>query len=256
MDSWGGLVRLRWSRKAALVSLLLNLVLPATAAAASASEEAYGDRLEVALNQGDAPALQALVDPPLQERLQRRYDRFAEDFPNARWNVDQLEPSADGRSRLTVSVKGVGRSDGLMYRLQASQTLAVRVEAGVMREEELLDDRSLLRSGTALLPVSVNLPRAVLTGSRYDIDVIVDEPLGSAMLAGGLMQLKEDTASGSLQPNIQLEPLGGGGLYKRVQAPQSPGVQTWAVMLVHPDGVVTATHRVKVAADDAELARY
>ena len=249
-------MRLWWSRKAALVSLLLNLVLPATTSAVSTPDETFSDRLEVALNQGAAAALQGLVDPPLQERLQRRYNRFAEDFPNARWNVDQLEPLADGRSRLRVSVKGVGHSDGLMYRLQASQTLAVRLEAGVMREEELLDDRSLLRSGTALLPVSVSLPKAVLTGSRYDIDVIVDEPLESAMLAGGLMQLKEETAADYLQSTILLEPLGGGGLFKRVQAPQAPGVQTWAVMLVHPDGVVTATHRVKVAADDAELARY
>ena len=249
-------MRLRWSRKAALVSLLLNLVLPATAAAVATPEAAYGDRLEAALNQGDAAALRGLVDPGLQDRLQRRYERFAAGFPDASWNVDLLEPLADGRSVLRVSVRGVGSSDGLLYRLQASQTLAVSVDAGVMREEELLDDRSLLRSGTARLPISVRLPRAVLTGSRYDIDVIVDEPLGSAMLAGGLTQLDEQASGGSVQPNIQLEPLGGGGLYKRVQAPQTPGVQTWAVMLVHPDGVVTATQRVKVASDAAELARY
>ena len=249
-------MRLRWSRKAALVSLLCNLVLPAAAAAVATPEAAYGDRLEAALNQGDAAALRGLVDPGLQDRLQRRYERFAAGFPDASWNVDLLEPLADGRSVLRVSVKGVGRSDGLLYRLQASQTLAVSVDAGVMREEELLDDRSLLRSGTARLPISVRLPRAVLTGSRYDIDVIVDQPLGSAMLAGGLTQLDEQAAGGSVQPNIQLEPLGGGGLYKRVQAPQTPGVQTWAVMLVHPDGVVTATQRVKVASDAAELARY
>ena len=238
------------------MSLLFNMVLPTSAEAVTSPELAYGDRLEAALNQGDAAALRGLVDPGLQDRLQRRYERFAAGFPDASWNVDLLEPLADGRSVLRVSVKGVGRSDGLLYRLQASQTLAVSVDAGVMREEELLDDRSLLRSGTARLPISVRLPRAVLTGSRYDIDVIVDEPLGSAMLAGGLTQLDEAAAGGSVQPNIQLEPLGGGGLYKRVQAPQTPGVQTWAVMLVHPDGVVTATQRVKVASDAAELARY
>ena len=249
-------MRLRWSRKAALVSLLLNLALPTTAAAVTTPQEIYGDRLELALNQGDAAALRGLVDPALQDRLQRRYDRFAADFPDARWNVDQLEPLAAGRSRLRVSVKGVGRADGLLYSLQASQTLAVRLQAGVMREEELLDDRSLLRSGTARLPISVRLPRAVLTGSRYDIDVIVDEPLGAAILAGGLAQLKGEAAGGFPQANIQLEPLGGGGLYKRVHAPQTPGVQTWAVMLVHPDGVVTATQRVRVASTAEELARY
>ena len=40
--------------------------------------------------------------------------------------------------------------------------------------------------------------------------------------------------------------MGGGGLFKSVQAPQVPGSQTWALMLVHPDGLVTATKRVRV----------
>ena len=93
-------MRLRWSRKAALVSLLCNLVLPATAAAVATPEAAFGNRLEAALNQGDAAALRGLVDPGLQERLQRRYKRFAAGFPDASWNVDLLEPLADGRSVL------------------------------------------------------------------------------------------------------------------------------------------------------------
>ena len=40
--------------------------------------------------------------------------------------------------------------------------------------------------------------------------------------------------------------MGGGGLFKSVRAPQTPGSQTWALMMVHPDGVVTATKRVRV----------
>jgi hypothetical protein len=38
-------------------------------------------------------------------------------------------------------------------------------------------------------------------------------------------------------------------LFKRVQAPQRPGSQTWALMLVHPDGVVTVTKRVQIVSD-------
>ena len=58
-----------------------------------------------------------------------------------------------------------------------------------------------------------------------------------------------------ISPNLSLEPLGGGGLFKMVQAPQRPGVQNWAAMLVHPDGVVTITKRVRVVSDRRELAR-
>jgi hypothetical protein len=50
-------------------------------------------------------------------------------------------------------------------------------------------------------------------------------------------------------PRLELAALAGGGVFKVVQAPQTPGVQTWAVLLVHPKGVVTATKRVRVVSD-------
>ena len=54
-------------------------------------------------------------------------------------------------------------------------------------------------------------------------------------------------------PAIDLSALGGGGLFKTVQAPYTPGTQTWAVLLVHPRGVISATKRVRVVADKAAL---
>ena len=96
----------------------------------------------------------------------------------------------------------------------------------------------------------------MLTGSRYDIDVIFDEPLGQAVAAGGLIELTPDQRQEQRPPLVQLAPLGGGGLVKQVQAPQQSGVQAWAVMLIHPDGVVTATKQVRVVDTETELARY
>ena len=125
-----------------------------------------------------------------------------------------------------------------------------------MVEEELLEEQSLLRSGTAELPITVQIPGAVLTGSRYDIDVIFDEPLGQAVAAGGLIELTPDQRMEQQSPLLQLLPLGGGGLFKQVQAPQQSGVQAWAVMLIHPDGVVTATKQVRVVDTEDELARF
>ena len=113
-----------------------------------------------------------------------------------------------------------------------------------------------MRSGTAELPITVQIPGAVLTGSRYDIDVIFDEPLGQAVVAGGLIQLTPEQRLEQRRPTIQLAPLGGGGLFKQVQAPQRSGIQSWAVMLVHPDGVITATQQVRVVDTEAQLARY
>ena len=248
------------SVRAALLSLVCALVLPlpvvASGVVARTPAAGYGSRLEMALNSGDAEGLLYLTGPDLQSEIRRRYERLSTEFPEASWNVEVMDPLADGRSRLKVSVRGAGQADGLNYRLEASQVLAGRIEAGVLVQEEVLDEQSLLRSGTASLPITVQVPEAVLTGSRYDIDVIFDEPLGQAVAAGGLIELTSDQRLEQQRPTIQLAPLGGGGLFKQVQAPQRSGIQSWAVMLVHPDGVITATQQVRVVDTEAELAQY
>ena len=143
-------------------------------------------------------------------------------------------------------MRGAAESQGLTYSLEASELIAIRLENGQLIDQELLAHQSLLRSGERPLAVDVAIPDVVLTGSRYDVDLIVEEPLGQALVAGGLIDLTDEQLSAQKRPNLPLSPQAGGGLFKSVQAPQQPGSQTWALMLVHPDGVVTATKRVRV----------
>ena len=42
-------------------------------------------------------------------------------------------------------------------------------------------------SASKPLLISLLIPDTVLTGSRYDVDVVVDELLGKSLLAGGLI---------------------------------------------------------------------
>ena len=70
--------------------------------------------------------------------------------------------------------------------------------------------------------------------------------LGGINTLSTVLPLTPEQVRDQVRPSLPLAPLGGGGLFKSVQAPQRPGVQTWAVMLVHPDGLVTATKRVRI----------
>jgi hypothetical protein len=146
-------------------------------------------------------------------------------------------------------VNGTTTAQGLSYQLQSEERLAIRTDAGLLVAQDVISRESLLRSGKRPLQVSMGIPDVVLTGSRYDIDLIVDEPLGQAIVAGGLIELTDQQLDTLSRPNLQLAPLGGGGLFKSVRAPQRPGSQTWALMLVHPDGVVTATKRVQIVSN-------
>lgn len=229
-----------------------SLVLPFDRSVSRAAE-GFSTGLEAALNAGDVDGLSALVAPEPLSALKDRLSRFSSEFPDATWRVTPMTPTADGRQTMEVSVQGQRQADGLTYRLEASQRLAVQMEAGRLLNQELLAEQSLLRSGTAALPITLDIPDAVLTGSRYDVDVIFDQPLGKAVVAGGLLSLTPDQVEQQISPNMSLEPMGGGGLFKTVQAPQRPGVQNWAAMLVHPDGVVTITKLVKVVSDKRDL---
>ena len=208
--------------------------------------ERFSDRLQTALNSGNASAFDTLARVDLQPVLVERYQRFLQDFPEVTWQVEPAAPTPDGRPTLSLRVRGAAESEGLTYALEASEQIAIRLDNGQLVGQELLAQQSLLRSGERPLAVNVAIPDVVLTGSRYDVDLIVEEPLGQALVAGGLIDLTDEQLSVHQRPNLPLSPQAGGGLFKSVQAPQQPGSQTWAVMLVHPDGVVTATKRVRV----------
>lgn len=208
------------------------------------------DRLRQALNNNDTAGLTALIDQEMggldAQQLTARLERLTESFGPLTWQVSQGQPLADGRALLELDVSGMGEVGGVLYQLEATQTLAISSRQGQILDQEVLKEESWVYSGDQQLPVTLQIPDAVLTGQRYDVDVILDEPLSSGLLAGGVLEVSSDQVEIMGAPTIQLSTLNAGGLFKRVQAPYRPGGQTWTVMLVHPDGTLIASKRVQV----------
>ena len=221
---------------------------PPTAAQLQALESALNSSLETAL----AGLLQAGpgLDPA---QLENRRRLLRQQFPDARWQLSSGTQTRDGQPTVTVRVEGTRRQGGTTYRLEAEQLLALQSDGTRINGQTVLREKSLLRSGDKPLPVSLLIPDAVLTGQRYDVDAIFDEPLDGALAAGGIAAITAQQQAAMASPSLELGALGGGGLFRIVQAPLSPGSQTWAVLLVHPDGIVSATKRVRVVADRKSL---
>ena len=232
---------------AASVSLL-----PLPVRAAPTPEELAG-RLEQALNSADRDRVKALMAPDQRELLAPRLLRFSQRFPDARWRLTAGAALPDGRFPLALRVTGTAENEGLTFSLKADQQLVLSTEAGLITAQERIQDQSVLVSASSPLPLTLLIPDAVLTGARYDVDVVLNEPLGDALVAAGLTALTPEQVRDQRSPDIQLEPMGGGGLFKSVQAPFEPGVQTWAAMLVHPDGVITVTKQVRVVEERSQL---
>jgi hypothetical protein len=235
-----------------LGALLLVPAMGPLAARAASPTPAQLLALEAALNSGDDVALNALLSngPGLNPNavIQRR-QQLKESFPNARWQLKTGPLLRDGQTSVTLKVSGTRQQGGSTYRLDAEQRLSLQTDGQRFNGQTIWREQSLLRSGENSPAVSLLIPDAVLTGQRYDVDVIFDEPLDGALVAGGIQSITPEQVSAMESPRMDLSALGGGGLFKMVQAPQTPGAQTWAVLLVHPKGVVSATKRVRVVSD-------
>ena len=213
--------------------------------------------LEAALNDPAATGVAAVFEPGpgfVPAELEARRAALRQRFPDLRWQVASGTPLKDGRPTLEITVSGSRQEGPTLYRLVATEQVALQSHGDRFNGQDVIRESSLVRSGAKDLAVSLLVPDAVLTGQRYDLDVVIDEPLDGAVLAGAVAAVSPRQLANSTMPGLQLEALGGGGVFKTVQAPVDPGSQTWAVLLVHPDGIVTATKRVRVVADKAALA--
>ncbi|MCT0216363.1 hypothetical protein KQ298_08500 [Synechococcus sp. CS-1330] len=242
-------------RGVAGLAALLASSLPVFAAALPSATQLQA--LERALN-GTGELRGAIEDGPGLDvtlvELRRR--SLLRQFPDARWQLSPGKPLRDGRSTVQLFVTGSRQDGPTRYRLDAQQQLVLSSSGGPggrINGQTVIREQTLLRSGEADLPVSLLIPDAVLTGQRYDVDAVFDEPLEGAIAAGGLVALTGQQVNALDSPDLQLGALGGGGLFKSVQAPFTPGSQTWAILLVHPKGIVSATKRVLVVADKAQL---
>ncbi|QPN65074.1 hypothetical protein H8F25_11465 [Synechococcus sp. CBW1004] len=237
--------------------LALSAALSAPLAGWAASPSAAQlQALESALNGSDPATLKGLladgpgIDAAL---LERRWSALREQFPDARWQLTPGTPTQKGQPTVNLRVIGSRVEGSVSYRLTGDQVLELRSDGQRITSQNLLREQTILRSGDSDLPVSVLIPDAVLTGQRYDVDVIFDDPLQGALVAGGIRALSSQQVAAMESPAVELAAMGGGGLFKTVQAPYTPGSQTWAVLLVHPRGVVSATKRVRVVSDRAQL---
>ena len=99
---------------------------PVFAQGAAPTTDLFSSQLQTALNSGRSEDFDALLAADLQPELAARYQRFSQDFPDVSWRVESGQPLADGRPTLLVRISGEARSDGLTYRLDAEERIAIR----------------------------------------------------------------------------------------------------------------------------------
>ncbi len=243
--------------KVRLVTLaigLLTIVSPVQSAnSVNTTIEDLGTRLEEALNKNDNNTLNLLIEDENASEIKKSLKNFSKRFPNSKWKVSIKRLNNKGKGILKVEINGDNQSKEKTHSITTEQILSIQIAEGKIKKQEVISEQSVLQTNKTPLAINIGIPNIVLTGSRYDVDIYLEEPLGDVILAGGLINIESTKNAKGIIPSIELNPLGGGGLFKSVYAPLEPGQQKWAALIVHPDGIISISKKVKVVEKKSEL---
>ena len=208
--------------------------------------------LEKTFNSKNKNELFNLFSEEIAKDISQRFDAFIKVFPDASWNIKFLKDLKDERKLLEITVKGSKKRHSQNYKLISKQKIAITINNGKVIKKESFSDYSILKSGNKMLDVTVQIPDAVLTGSMYDIDIILEEPLEDSIIAGGLIAISGQKTKSS-EKELELMPMGSGGIFKSARAPLKPGEHRLAALIAHPQGLISITKKIRIVSSPSEL---
>ena len=203
-------------------------------------------RLEFALNNNPKLLFENHPEKNQFEEISNNYEKFKNRFPDAKWIINPKQKVKENEFQLELLISGERSLQNHKFSLEAKQIIEIKSKNGNMIDYRVLSESSILKSLKSPLEVKLSIPNKVLTGSRYDADIILENPLDDNFLSGGLITLDRSKLNTLPSPYINITPLASGGLFKSIQAPFKPGKQTLAALLVHPKGIIAITKIVEV----------
>ncbi len=238
----------------ALISTMLwGTLYPSATLDKQASARVISKKFQKALNIKSTKEIENLFSTENDSAFLRRYQAFSTAFPNAKWEIRIIEPLSEKRYLIEVVISNKDSSKKPAKLINSKQIGEITISKGIIIQHEIISEETIVQSGEIVLPIQVNIPQTVLTGTNYDFDIIVERPLGDSMLAGGLTPVTPDEMNNNISPKISLTPLGSGGLFKSIKAPLSEGFQNFAAQIAHPEGIITITKKVSIVSDKSQL---
>jgi hypothetical protein len=119
--------------------------------------------------------------------------------------ITGTQPQAVGRTLLDATIRSTQR-----------------YENGQVVQQEILSERSQIKTGDKPPTVEVKLPQQVKTGQQYNFDAVVREPLSDDYLLGAAIEEPINPANFSNPSRGDLELLSSGGLFKIGRPPLKP----------------------------------
>ena len=199
--------------------------------------------LENSLNARDLEFIKENFRIDKNKNIPKQFSNIINDFPDSKWKIKRLKSNIPNEDILRIKVSGEKIVNGDIYILESNFDYLFSIRNGKIDEGIIKNLFTTIRNDNKKIDISFKIPDRVLTGSKYDIDIILNKPLDEVIIAGAI---KPHQVTSFFEQEILLEPLASGGIFKITRAPSKPGIQIWSGIIAHPEGTITFTKSIDI----------
>ena len=222
--------------------LFIYLILPYSAITQTLKVD-FIRNLDTSLNRQDLDFIRKNFRNDENQNIPKQFSKIINDFPDSKWEIKRLESNIPNKEILRIKVSGRKIVNGEMHILESDFDYVFSVLNGKIDESTIKNLFTTIRNDDKKIDISFKIPDKVLTGSKYDIDIILNKPLEEVIIAGAI---KPHQVNSLFEQEILLEPLASGGIFKMTRAPSKPGIQIWSGIIAHPEGMITFTKSIDI----------
>ncbi len=203
------------------------------------------NQLEGLLNKRKDNLLKDLFLKKSFDQFNKHYTDFKEKYKDAKWSI-QPAINDQNKSLLDIKIISTRKINDQIYNLYTKQTVKLETYKNKIAGYEVIDEESILNSQNSPLIIEIASPDKVLTGEKYEMNLIIENPLDNSLTASGMILLKNEDNKKISNEIFGIKPNQSGGLFKYIQAPLKPGYQTFSAIITHPKGIYLITKKIKV----------
>ncbi len=222
--------------------LLIYLIIPYSAITQTLKVD-FIRNLENSLNARDFEFIRNNFRNDESQNIAKQFSKIINDFPNSKWKIKRLKSNIPNKDILQIKVSGEKILNGEIHILESNFDYLFSIVNGKIDEGIIKNLFTTIRNDDKKIDISFKIPDRVLTGSKYDIDIILNKPLEEVIIAGAI---KPHQVNSFFEQEILLEPLASGGIFKMTRAPSKPGIQIWSGIITHPKGIITFTKSIDI----------
>jgi len=175
--------------------------------------------------------------------IPKQFSKIINEFPDSKWKIKRLKSNIPNKEILRIKVSGKKIVNGEKHILESNFDYLFSIANGKIDQGMIKNLFTTIRNDDNKIDISFKIPDKVLTGSKYDIDIILNKPLEEVIVAGSI---KPHEVNSFFEQEILLEPLASGGIFKMTRAPSKPGIQIWSGIIAHPQGMITFTKSIDI----------